>query len=102
MRARWKRGFPLSIRIRRRRNLRGKLSVSELKRSDQEEEEGEVLYPEEEIVPYIPGFMQETKPLGAAARGTAYHRALECLDFQGLYHSERVEKSLRALLKRGA
>ncbi len=82
-------------------DLRGKLSVSELKRSDQEEEEGEVLYPEEEIVPYIPAFMQETKPLGAAARGTAYHRALECLDFQGLYHSERVREELARLVEEG-
>lgn len=80
-------------------DLRGKLSVSELKRESLEEEEGEDLYPEEEPVPYVPAFMQETEPLGAAARGTAYHRALECLDFQGLYHSERVREELARLVE---
>ena len=77
-------------------SLRGKLSVSELKRAGQTEEEDEdtLLYPEEKIVPYIPRFMQETEPVSGAARGTAYHRALECLDFTRFYHSERVKEEL--------
>ncbi len=84
-------------------SLRGKLSVSELKRAGQTEEEDEdtLLYPEEEIVPYIPRFMQETEPVSGAARGTAYHRALECLDFTRLYHSERVKEELARLVEEG-
>lgn len=84
-------------------SLRGKLSVSELKRAGQAEEEDEdtLLYPEEEIVPYIPRFMQDTEPVSGAARGTAYHRALECLDFSGLYHSERVKEELARLVEEG-
>ncbi len=83
--------------------LRGKLSVSELKQAGQTEEEDEdtLLYPEEEIVPYIPRFVQETEPVSGAARGTAYHRALECLDFSGLYHSERVKEELARLVEEG-
>ena len=83
--------------------LRGKLSVSELKQAGQTEEEDEdtLLYPEEEIVPYIPRFVQEKEPVSGAARGTAYHRALECLDFTGLYHSERVKEELARLLEEG-
>ena len=83
--------------------LRGKLSVSELKRAGQTEEEeaDTLLYPEEEIVPYIPRFMQEVEPVSGAARGTAYHRALECLDFTGLYHSNRVKEELERLVREG-
>ena len=74
-------------------SLRGKFSVSELKKMGQTEEEDEdtLLYPAEEIVPYIPRFMSDKEPVSGAARGTAYHRALECLDFRGLYHSEKGE-----------
>ncbi len=82
--------------------LMGKLSVSELKRAEQaEEDEGTLLYPKEEMAPYIPRFMQAVKPAGGAARGTAYHRALECLDFAGLYHSSRVKEELERLVREG-
>lgn len=82
-------------------SLRGKLSVSELKQAGQTEagEEDTLAYPEEEIVPYIPRFMQEREPVSGAARGTAYHRALQCLDFAGLYHSERVKEELARLVE---
>lgn len=84
-------------------SLRGKFSVSELKKMGQTEEEDEdtLLYPAEEIVPYIPRFMSEKEPVSGAARGTAYHRALECLDFRGLYHSEKVKEGLERLVEEG-
>ena len=82
-------------------SLRGKVSVSELKQAGQTEaeEEDTLIYPEEEIVPYIPRFMQEREPVSGAARGTAYHRVLECLDFSGLYHSERVKEEVARLVE---
>ncbi len=82
-------------------SLRGKVSVSELKQAGQTEaeEEDTLIYPEEEIVPYIPRFMQEREPVSGAARGTAYHRVLECLDFAGLYHSERVKEEVARLVE---
>lgn len=84
-------------------SLRVKLSVSELKKAGQTEEEDTdtLLYPQEEIVPYIPGFMQEQEPVSGAARGTAYHRVLECLDLSGMYHSEKVREAIEGLVEEG-
>lgn len=69
-----------------------KFTVSELKkRSEPEEEAGEILYEEPEIVPLVPNFMREkTEPgytgtLSGAFRGTAYHKFLELLDFGKSY-----------------
>ena len=67
----------------------------------EEEDEDTLLYPAEEIVPYIPRFMSDKEPVSGAARGTAYHRALECLDFRGLYHSEKVKEGLEQLVEEG-
>lgn len=84
-------------------SLRVKVSVSELKKAGQTEEEDvdTLLYPQEEIVPYIPRFMQEEAPVSGAARGTAYHRVLECLDLSGLYHSDRVREAIGRLVEEG-
>lgn len=71
------------------RNQKLKFTVSELKKriyieeSLKEEalENGEFAYEEPEVVPLLPKFLQETEELRGAARGTAYHRILELLDF---------------------
>ncbi|MDO5539665.1 MAG: helicase-exonuclease AddAB subunit AddA [Eubacteriales bacterium] len=61
----------------------GKVSVSELKKmSAQEKEEGIFsLYEEAQPVPLIPEFLQEEHTVSGAARGTVYHRWMECVDF---------------------
>ncbi len=84
-------------------SLRVKVSVSELKKAGQTEDEDvdTLLYPQEEIVPYIPRFMQEEEPVSGAARGTAYHRVLECLDLSGLYHSDKVREAVEKLVEEG-
>lgn len=84
-------------------SLRVKVSVSELKKAGQTEEEDvdTLLYPQEEIVPYIPRFMQEQEPISGAARGTAYHRVLECLDLTGMYHSDKVREAIAGLVEEG-
>ena len=69
--------------------LPAKLTVSEIKKASMEamgEEKGAELYPEEEIVPYLPAFMRtdEKEQIRGAARGTAYHHVLECLDYREL------------------
>ena len=68
-----------------------KMTVSELKRAgdpgtEQEEEAGFRVYEEPEIIPYIPRFMRQEggEEAEGAARGTAYHRVLECLDYCGI------------------
>lgn len=83
--------------------LQAKVSVSELKRAGQiEEEELELqLFKEPEIIPYVPGFMREEEPLSGAARGTAYHRVLQELDFEEMTHTDRVKEALERLVEAG-
>lgn len=61
-----------------------KTTVSELKKTGQEEEKDFSfrLYEleEENVIPYIPQFMKEEESLGGAGRGTAFHRVMELLD----------------------
>ena len=71
---------------------KNKYSVSELKHRamrrllEREEEELTPLFPQEELVPYIPPFVrklrEEEEPVNQGAqRGTAVHRVMECYDF---------------------
>lgn len=73
----------------------GKISVSDLKRPGFSEEDAVELFPEEQILPLIPEFMQpEKEELRGAARGTAYHRVLEKLDYSRAGSLEEVEKQI--------
>ena len=74
----------------------GKMTVSELKSLRQTADEGEeyALYPEPEVVPLIPDFIEPKEATGAAL-GTIYHKFLECLDFAG----ESTEKALSSQLE---
>ncbi len=68
------------------RDLYAKTSVSELKKASIAEEQEAVFEAfekanAEEIMPYIPDFIQEKTEVKGAERGTAYHRVLELLDF---------------------
>ena len=83
--------------------LQLKVSVSELKREGQveEEEQALLLYPEPEVMPYVPRFIQEGQALTGAARGTAYHRALQELPLEKMTHTERVREALEALVEQG-
>ncbi len=65
-------------------NIPEKITVSILKSMQMENEDydSERLYEEEEIIPYIPRFMQEDKKeLTGAMRGTAYHKVFRYIDF---------------------
>lgn len=69
-------------------NLAGlfvKTTVSELKKEGMQEEaaEGLELFPEEEVVPYLPQFVREQEEnVSGTARGSAYHRLLEIFPFE--------------------
>lgn len=82
-------------------NLEGlytKTTVSELKKAGMEaEEEADSLFREEEMIPYIPRFMEEKEEVSATARGTAYHRVMELLDYAGL--PEKMEERAAWLKK---
>lgn len=72
------------------KDLYAKTSVSELKMAaihgayekQSQEETPFMLFPTEEIVPYIPDFAKENIKISGAARGSAYHRVLELLDHE--------------------
>ncbi len=70
--------------------INGKTSVSELKLAAMEEELGgvEEMFETERVVPCVPEFIKESKGLGGAYVGTAYHRVLELADFTALPMSE--------------
>ena len=62
----------------RERKLKQKMTVSELKkRAYLEEEAGELVFDEADVVPLLPKFLQEEEELTGASRGSAYHRLLE-------------------------
>ena len=69
-----------------------KFTVTELKKrayeiamdhSLEEEAQEELLYEEPEVTPLIPTFIQKEEGLTGAPRGTAYHRIMELLAFEG-------------------
>lgn len=58
------------------------------------------MYAEPDIIPYIPQFMKQVREEAeGAARGTIYHRVLECLDYGQVVRSEggggEAEKSIQ-------
>lgn len=75
-------------------NIKQKMSVSELKRQQAREEDGEVVYFEEEVIPLLPKFLREEQELTGASKGTAYHKVLELLDFTKDYDEESLQEEL--------
>ena len=83
------------------KDLPVKVTVSELKAREQEEAAQE-LYFEPDIIPLIPRFISEKEPaLTGAERGTAYHRALELLDYTGEGTLEDIKAQLLKMETQG-
>lgn len=81
-----------------REKIPAKVTVSQVKRLHMEDEESTDWYEEEEVVPYIPSFIEKREEgLTGAGRGTAYHRVFECLDFSKAGSVEEVEEQLASL-----
>lgn len=84
-----------------------KISVSELKRQGMEGEaerggEAEELIQPEPVVPFIPAFMQKEKAeLKGTARGTAYHRVLEGLDYEKTDSAESIQEQIQRMEQQG-
>ena len=85
-----------------RKGVPMKVSVSEIKRwEDQPEADEENLFFEPDIVPLIPDFIQDKEEsLQGAARGTAYHKAVEFLDFSRA-DKEGIFRQLEAVVAGG-
>lgn len=82
-------------------NRKGKYSVSELKHRaieamvEEEPDFAQPLFPEAEIVPYIPVFMSGEKEVNQGAlRGSAMHRAVECLPIEILSGNPNLREVL--------
>lgn len=68
-----------------------KYSVTELKklRMQEESDGGEELYPESDVIPLIPQFIERTEAKTGAARGTIYHTVMECMDFSEIIRNRK-------------
>ena len=83
-------------------HLKLKFTVSELKkRRNLEEEAGELLVEEEEVVPILPKILTEEEGVKGALRGTTYHKVLELLEFTKEYTYESLKKYLENLVAEG-
>lgn len=87
-------------------NLSGlytKTTVSELKKAGQNEElDFSVhLIEEEEVVPYIPGFMKEAEEVSGTTRGSAMHKIMELLDFGTVTDRAGILAQMEAERKEG-
>ena len=89
------------------RELYTKTSVSELKKAAIKEE-NEAVYDafeqvnDQDLIPYIPAFMQGKAEMKGAERGTAYHRVMELLDFTNIPTSYvKWEETLDAMVQTG-
>ena len=83
--------------------MKMKYTVSELKKYAiaSEEEDGEILIPEEEIVPILPNFMKEEEEVKGATKGTAYHKVMELLDFSKIYTMDLLRENIENLKNEG-
>lgn len=81
------------------KGARQKYSVTELKklRMQEESDASEELYPESDIIPLIPQFIEKTTEKTGAARGTVYHTVMEWMDFDGITELSQVESGLQKL-----
>mgnify|MGYP004503267737 CR=1 FL=1 len=88
----------------REEQMKLKFTVSELKKRiytgeqlpEMQEDRGEEMYQEEEMVPLVPEFLQDQKEgLTGASRGTSYHKLMELLDFTREYTKATLEKAVK-------
>ena len=87
-----------------RKDIPVKVSVSELKKRSYHEEADieEAAFFEPDIVPLIPRFIEEQKAeeeFTGSARGTAYHRVMECLEYDKTDSDRQLEEQITALIR---
>ena len=84
-----------------RREIPAKVSVSELKKRSfhDDSEREETIFFEPDVMPLIPRFMEEKEEsFTGAARGTAYHRVMECLDYGKVRDKKMVEEQIAGMV----
>ncbi len=87
----------------RERGRKQKYSVTELKKLRIAEESDAVqeLYPESDVIPLIPQFIEKTGAATGAARGTIYHTVMEWMDFAKVHTLTDVDAELAGLVEKG-
>ena len=83
---------------------RQKYSVTELKklRMEEESDAAEEMFPESDVIPLIPQFIEKQEEKTGAARGTAYHAVMECMDFgKDMETEEQAGQTLEELAGSG-
>lgn len=79
-----------------------KVSVSEIREQEEREDDSEEIYFEPDVVPLIPDFIEEKEEeIRGTARGTIYHKAMECLDFTRADTKNSVREQLDTLVSEG-
>lgn len=83
-------------------DVKGKVSVSELKKQSQrvDVKDADMLYPEQKVIPVIPRFLENPAKSGTA-RGSAMHHVLELADFAKGDTVEKLQKQLESLCLAG-
>lgn len=77
-----------------------KVSVSELKKRSHvpEEEQEESMFFERNLIPLVPKFASEEEEIfTGAARGTAYHRVMECLDYKVVENDTQIQEQIKKM-----
>ena len=88
-----------------RKDIPVKVSVSDLKKKSYHEDSDieEAVYFEPDIVPLVPRFIEEKKETEEAftgsARGTAYHRVMECLEYNKTDSAQQLKEQINALVQ---
>lgn len=88
-----------------RKDIPVKVSVSDLKKKSYHEDTDieEAVYFEPDIVPLIPRFMEEKREseeeFTGSARGTAYHRVMECLEYNKTDSEKQLREQVTALVE---
>ena len=88
-----------------RKDIPVKVSVSDLKKKSYHEDTDieEAVYFEPDIVPLIPRFMEEKREseeeFTGSARGTAYHRVMECLEYNKTDSAKQLREQVTALVE---
>lgn len=95
--------FSFAYPYKNRMEIPVKVSVSEIREQEEEkDDESEQMYFEPDVIPLIPDFIEEKEEiLQGAARGTVYHKAMECLDFARADTEDAVRKQLDGLVADG-
>lgn len=79
-----------------------KVSVSEIWEQEEREDDSEQMYFEPDVVPLIPDFIEEKEEkIQGAAKGTIYHKAMECLDFTRADTEDSVRNQLDTMVSQG-